>query len=571
MRTTRPLPALLVGLALAGVCPADTAKTEAARIGGLVEQLGSDTFAEREAATAALAKIGMPALGALRKAIASKDGEIRKRSKDLLTKLEKEAASAEVLTPTRVHLVYKNTPLKEALADLNKKTGARVVLLDPAGKLKDKRVTLDTGKTTFWDALDRFCDAAGVAEGVPSVVGGPVGGFELVPAPRPVEKKAATCGDDEDEKAERAAKDKAEAEKAKAAKAKPVVGGIRVQIGAGFAPIGPGGIVLPGGFAMPGGPGMPGRPGLITLVPGKRAKGPADVSSSIRVRVGGKDKIPVVPDPKEIDLVLEVTPEPRLRWQSLVGVTIDKALDDNGTELKQVVAKAGPAVAPGFGGGVIVFGAGGGMAMPGWGGLAGMQGNAGGMRHYVPVKFAKAAQASKSLAELRGTIAAFVQLPAEAMMTVENLAKAKTVNDKTGTGELAVTSYKKGDDGTVTIHFTMKQPQDVTPEMHLDKPVGLAVSGLEPGLATSAGSRTYTNYAPYGLTLRDAKGNVLFAAIQPDWRKGQAFGVPAAAMDFIATYKPAEGGAAGPAKLVFTGRRVARVDVPFTLKKVPLE
>ena len=86
MRIQSILPALVVGLTLTGlvgVSPADTAKTDDAKIDKLVEQLGSDTFAEREAATAALAKIGLPALSSLRKAITSKDNEIRKRAKDL--------------------------------------------------------------------------------------------------------------------------------------------------------------------------------------------------------------------------------------------------------------------------------------------------------------------------------------------------------------------------------------------------------------------------------------------------------------------------------------------------------
>src|ERR1700712_822681 len=85
MRMQSILPALVVGLAMAGLAgvpapAADTAKPDAAKIDKLVEQLGSDTFTEREAATAALAKIGLPALASLRKAITSKDNELRKRA-----------------------------------------------------------------------------------------------------------------------------------------------------------------------------------------------------------------------------------------------------------------------------------------------------------------------------------------------------------------------------------------------------------------------------------------------------------------------------------------------------------
>ena len=600
MRIQRILPALLVGLALAGlagVSPADTAKAEDAKIEKLVEQLGSDTFAEREAATAALAKLGMPALEALRKGAASKDSEIRKRAKDILVKLEKEAASAEVLTPTRVHLVYKDTPLKEALEDLKKKTGAQIVLIDAAGKLKDTKVTLDTGKATFWDALEQFCDAAGVIEGTPEVgmVPGNPGGalvappglkIQIVPAPvapparvpaRRVEKEECGCDDSEDkaaeekaakEKADAAAKAKADAVAKEAAKAKAVAGVIRIQVGGAIAvPL------APAGFGMPGMAGMPGQPVQIALVPGKRAKVPTDASSSIRVRIGDKKKIPVLPNAKEIDLVLEVSPEPKLRWQSLVGVTIDKAVDDNGTKLKQVVAKAANGAQAFPAGGVIVLGGGGRV----WrGGMMNPMGFAG-IHQYVPVKFEKGDKASKSLAELSGTIAAYVQLPAEAMLTVDNLAKAKGkgVKGKAGSGELEVTSYTKADDGTVTIHFTFTQPENVTPETQLEKPVAIAPPGGAPAFPGALPGNVLVpmwNVASFGLTLHDDKGNVLPVSIQPTAAGNRRpFGGAGGTMDFIATYRPVKGGAAEPAKLVFTGRRTALVDIPFSLKKVALD
>ena len=42
------------------------------------------------------------------------------------------------------------------------------MLHDPANTLKDRKITLDTGKTTFWEALEKFCTAAGVSEGDPN-------------------------------------------------------------------------------------------------------------------------------------------------------------------------------------------------------------------------------------------------------------------------------------------------------------------------------------------------------------------------------------------------------------------
>ncbi len=64
----------------------DTAVT---RVADLIGQLGADDFDRREAASAALAKIGAPALAALRKAAAaSEDAEVRLRAADLVETIE---------------------------------------------------------------------------------------------------------------------------------------------------------------------------------------------------------------------------------------------------------------------------------------------------------------------------------------------------------------------------------------------------------------------------------------------------------------------------------------------------
>jgi hypothetical protein len=138
MRCRSLLPALLlcVGLLTPVALPVPAAeRADPARITKLVGQLGSGDFEEREKASKGLDDIGAPALEALRKAAASEDPEVRRRAEDLVRKIEKRAASARVLAPTRFHLVYKETPLPEAVADFGKKSGYEIVLHDPRGKL----------------------------------------------------------------------------------------------------------------------------------------------------------------------------------------------------------------------------------------------------------------------------------------------------------------------------------------------------------------------------------------------------------------------------------------------------
>ena len=192
------LPGLLAGLALVGLASVPVkadridkaAKPSADK---LVEQLGSDSFNVRKKAYEQLEALGAAALPALQKATKSEDTEVRKKATELVAKIEKQEAVAKALAPTQVHLVYKNTPVKDAVADLKKKTGYLIVLHDPDNKLKDKKVTLDTGKVTFWEALEKFCDAAGLVEGDPNadrnagggVIGFPGGGIRPVPMPLP--------------------------------------------------------------------------------------------------------------------------------------------------------------------------------------------------------------------------------------------------------------------------------------------------------------------------------------------------------------------------------------------------
>ena len=71
---------------------------DAIRIDGLIEQLGSEVFAEREAATKALDRIGVLALEPLRRASEiSDDAEIRRRAERLVKVLEQRTIKERAL------------------------------------------------------------------------------------------------------------------------------------------------------------------------------------------------------------------------------------------------------------------------------------------------------------------------------------------------------------------------------------------------------------------------------------------------------------------------------------------
>src|SRR5262245_37950176 len=157
-------PILLSLAALTWVALSGGADTSAERIARLVARLGSMNFTEREEATKELDAIGADAVPALKRATQSDDAETRRRAEDLVARIEKRLESKRLLTPTTVTLTCNDTPLTDAVADFAKKTGQPVALGNDQTKLEGRTVSLDLVDVPFWQALDRFCAAAGVME-----------------------------------------------------------------------------------------------------------------------------------------------------------------------------------------------------------------------------------------------------------------------------------------------------------------------------------------------------------------------------------------------------------------------
>src|SRR2546421_2848964 len=192
MRNSALLATLTATLALGWSTLADDAKpgdkavpaAEAQRIDELIKQLGSSKFAERNTAKKELEGLGMAALEALRQAVKSKDLETSRRASELVQKLEAKITNDTMLAPKRVRLNLKDTPALDAIAELQKQSGYQIQVAGDRTALANKKITLDTGETTFWEALDQLCRAAGLTETTPAVQqaqpGFPV--FQAVPA-----------------------------------------------------------------------------------------------------------------------------------------------------------------------------------------------------------------------------------------------------------------------------------------------------------------------------------------------------------------------------------------------------
>lgn len=156
----RMTPLLIVTIALSGLPRAAAADP----IFHLVAQMGSQKYAEREAATRALDELGVTALPALRKALQADDLEVRRRAEALVQRIERRLEVERLLEPKRVRLAFQDVPVSEAVLEIKRQTGYDVQLGGDLTRLAQRRITLDTGPCTFWEALGRFCAQAGLKE-----------------------------------------------------------------------------------------------------------------------------------------------------------------------------------------------------------------------------------------------------------------------------------------------------------------------------------------------------------------------------------------------------------------------
>src|SRR5581483_8932971 len=156
------LAAVAVFVAIAVVAAAEP--PQPADVRQLVEKLGSPDFTEGEDATKKLEALGAAALDELRPACKSDDPEVARRALDLVRKIERKLANEKTLAPTLVELDAKDMPLDDVLAELSKQAKCEVVVGGTGFlTLAAKKVTVSThGKVPFWEAVLKVCDAADV-------------------------------------------------------------------------------------------------------------------------------------------------------------------------------------------------------------------------------------------------------------------------------------------------------------------------------------------------------------------------------------------------------------------------
>jgi hypothetical protein len=561
----------------------------------LIAQLGDDSFVEREAARKELELIGPPALPGLRKALQQGDLELSRRAAELIRVIEERSLSADLLKPKKVHLKVEDMPVLEAVAKLAKISGYAVRVDGDRTMLGNKRITLDTGEVTFWEALDKLNEKAGLAEKL--TVASQPGDFNgnpniytdfldirveraLIraerkpkvrrPPPPPLKvmklpKKGTGQFDDrgnpidpdakpEDKKPDKP-QDKPDAKKEILDRLDALIALEEAQTKEIQGEIRGGGISLP---ALPPTPPPPAvRPGRVVLVPTTSAKQYVSYAGAARVTLKHPKAKPQ-PGSKHYDLILEVSAEPRLLGFTLNGVpAISKALDEHGQPLSFLIDPPAPPKKdekPGFGppgvrvididdfGGDSMFGR---MPVP--------------VQPSVTVRLQPGDKPAKRLKELSGSLSAHVLVPDSKLAQVDNVLKAKgKATEIKGGGRMVIDTIEKLSDTDYNLTIKLENlPANANPGQNyiVNGNRLIAVNGgagdLQPMLV-------------------DAKGKQLALSGQPGLNNEQdpMTGVIIKTTVNIRFHR--DPGQGEPTSLVLQGTYLATVAIPFRFTDVPL-
>jgi hypothetical protein len=375
------------------------ATAEAEHIDLLIRQLGSKRFRERESATQSLDALGASALEALHKAVAHTDPEIRRRAEGLVKRIRKRIETAQLLEPKHVHLVFKDTPVTGAVNEFARQTGMAIHLNGSKARLWDRKVTLDTGETTFWQAYEQFCKTAGLTDWV--------GAVEPVTEQQVVRVWRGNGG----------------------------AGQVRVVT-----------VIRNGDLRQ-----SAVHEGL-SLMDGKPQEAPTYYAGAVRLRAlqAGTTTAAAVPKNEPL-FILEVLAEPKLSWQRLIGVHIDQAVDENGQQLVPVLTPSTDTALAGRGGGN-------GMVMV----VDAETGQVLNDKRELLVRFQPDAKSSQTLKEVKGVVSVQVQTPVQHVLRVDQILKAAGQTIHGPDGEvlkiLEVTHQQNGDVG---LKLQMEDPNQL--------------------------------------------------------------------------------------------------------------
>lgn len=493
--------AVCLELKLGSMHAAPATSVAAEQITNLITQLGSTQFKEREAATQALETIGGPALDALHQAALSNDPEVGRRAQSLARTIRRRIETTQFLLPKRLRLVYTDTPVPQAVQDFAKRTEFPIEIVGKA-RLANRRITLDTGETSFWNAFDQFCQKAGLVEGtgatetdhqgarrllLDAAQGGPRGIVQIVEVPS-------------------------------------------ISLGFGRA-----------------------WDGRLTLIDGKPSPLPTAHAGAVRIRALPVSKAVAQSSDEPILFLVEITPQPKLAWHNLLDLRIEKAVDEKGQDLAAALETHNDwSHVAAMGTGILALDAQTGQPLS--------------APRDIPVRLKAGEKPSGMLKEVKGAFAAQVQTPLQPILTLDNLFKSagRTLVGEDGESlKLIAAERKPNGDVYVQVELSDVSTANVVWAMRkgIMRPNGVRFAN---GMIRRGGGADSAN--PATLVLQDAEG-YSFPLKKQDEEQG--INGNALTRQISCTYESGKG-LGEPRRLVYCSRRMIIIDVPFTLKDVPL-
>jgi len=537
-------------------------------ISEMIKALGDSSFKVREKAEKDLGLAGEPALEQLRKERKSEDPEIKRRVEALIKKIETESYNKMLIDPKKITMKHVDAPVPEVIADLVKLSGYRIILEDKSRALETKKISVEMKGVPFWEALETIAMKANLVEvaGIQGAVGYPIR-FEFPKPkvfPRAVPKQVPL-----------AVPPKEVEEPKKGVKNEVGPQAIRVS----FVPqenaqqiVPP--PVLPQPLLPPGigqiAIGMDQAPAalikekVIILKEGKFDLLLTDNRSAYRIRLlKTPETVFGKPDDKNILIGLEVTPEPRFKLQEITGVKITKAIDESGQTLQQdTTISRNVILAPS-------------ESEPNWIIARPIQAlvQEGFSKRVVdskvPIHFLKAQKESKSIQMLEGKLILQVFDDSKPILEITNIEKevGKKIEGKSGAW-IKINECKKNTKGSHSLRIEYDIPADADPANAQNDWVQFGGNNwVKNGVAVANGMflDMVCGVDLGGFIVFDVEGKALTPeSSSSSIRLGPGGPKGSRNVTYPANSKP-------PFKIVYEGGTPTTVEVPFSLKLVPLQ
>jgi hypothetical protein len=309
--------------------------------------------------------------------------------------------------------------------------------------------------------------------------------------------------------------------------------------------------------------------GRIVLVDGKTENLSTFQMGAVRIRVlPANTQLPGHgKTPEESFVTLEVTTEAGVDWRGVLEVHVQKAFDLKGREAAQVQESTAPSNGPviEWGGGVALNLAVGNNGIIFADALDSVAPSTDAPTREFPVRFKLAERGIKELREIQGVLFAQVQTPQEPLIRADKILQAEGKTFKGPADSfLKIHEVRQNDRGQVQMRVTLRRPS--MSEEALAMMGGAVFVRRFNGRMAFLAQQEMETVAAQNLSLHDSKGQAFQLTSAEE--STQANGVDVT-QEFRLVFQSRQG-LDQPARLVYSGHRLVTVEIPFTLKNVPL-